>query len=76
MLKDFDYFNSHTKSMESALKKRIDKQMDSHQTPAISFNSSRFGKLVLLFSVAETLFFSRCLLNWPYNDFCQCTCDI
>ena len=43
--------------MESALKKPlsqyIDKQMGGHQLSAISFNSSHFGKLVLLFSDAE-----------------------
>ena len=33
--------------------------MGGHQTSAISFDSSRFGKLVLLFSDAETLFFFR-----------------
>ena len=36
-----------------------DKQMGSHQTSAISFNSRHFRKLVLLFSDAETLFCSR-----------------
>ena len=33
--------------------------MGGHQTSAISFHSSRLGKLVLLFSDAETLYFFR-----------------
>ena len=45
MLKDFDYFNSQSESMESALK-RPRQGMGGHQTPAISLHLSRFGKLV------------------------------
>ena len=35
----------------------LDKQMGGHQTQAVSFHSSRSGKLVLLFSDAETCSF-------------------
>ena len=38
----------------------LGKQIDGHQTSAISFNSICTGKLVLLFSDVETLFYSRC----------------
>ena len=38
--------------------RNLDKQMGGHQTSAIPFNESHFGNLVLLFSNAETLFYS------------------
>ena len=55
----------------------IDKQMGGHETSAISFHSSSFGKLVLLFSDTETLFFSQCLcapvaVNFLWSIECCC----
>ena len=44
--------------MESALR-NFDKQMSGHQTAAISFNSSHFGKLVLLLVTQN---------NWSFRN--------